>query len=348
MGRRKLIWHIGVADPPREIVGANLQAHRARLAESGFEVVASADEAVRAAHEVRRSHRQAGLSSLDVEGRWARICARVWKHRGVSLLSTPAVCAADKDRIRFALDQLGGIEVHLVLSLDSISQQLYGGWLAELRRGRSPGWDTYVQRVVAEERGHRQAEEFWSGHEIEQILSRWGWTLHPDRLHVIAEPSVESQWAAFLDIAGATEQLDPVVPPYADPAGVVVLRKVNRQLDEPVSEPAYLLSRGEPERTAMPVVATPGLDPLIARWAASIGAAGHDLRGSLAGLSEPALTTDLPGARDQLGSAVEALSDALAENSRLRALVGTLEADRDRLDRKRRKLKRRLAGRAGN
>ena len=49
----------------------------------------------------------------------------------------------------------------------------------------------------------------------------------------------------------------------------------------------------------------------------------------------------LPGPRDQLGVAVDALADALAENSRLQARVAELESERDRLDRKRRKWKRR-------
>ncbi len=71
-------------------------------------------------------------------------------------------------------------------------------------------------------------------------------------------------------------------------------------------------------------------------------AAGHDLRGDLDLLVDQGEGTSLPGARDQLGVAVDALADALADNSRLRTAVLGLEADRDRLDRKRRKLKRRL------
>ena len=49
----------------------------------------------------------------------------------------------------------------------------------------------------------------------------------------------------------------------------------------------------------------------------------------------------MPGPRDQLGVAVDALADALAENARLQKLVAELEHERDRLDRKRRKWKHR-------
>jgi hypothetical protein len=348
MARRTLIWHIGLADPARDVIGANLRAHAPGLEATGRRVVGTTDEAALATHELLRTHRAAGLRREEVEGQWARICDRVWEHKGVSLLSTPDLCAADKDHLRLALDPLIGIEVHLVVSADSWSQQLYGGWLAELRAGRTTSWDTYVGRVLARvtdsgAQPHRQAESFWAGHELASILARWGWTFHADRLHVVAESAPAEQWAAFLDIAGVRDsaELAPVVPPYADPAGVAVLRKVNRQLDDrlPVAT-TDLLTRAEEEQAAMPVVDTSPLVPLLDRWRAAF--AGYDVRGDLDALVDTAEPTALPGPRDQIGVAVGALAEALSENARLRGRVTTLESDNARLDRKRRKHKRRV------
>ncbi len=340
MARRKLIWHIGLAQAPRPVVGANLQAHRESLESAGVSVAASTDEARLATHELLRNHRGAGLSRAEVEGQWARICDRVWSHKGVSLLSTPDLCAADKDQIRLALDPLIGLEVHLVVTLDSFSQQLYGAWLAELRTGRTTGWDKYVGRVLAEPREHRQADQFWAGHELASILARWGWTFHADRLHVVAQADAGSHWTELLAVAGVESELPPVIPPYADPAGVAVLRKVNRQLEGPLGGGSlHLLTSPDHERAAMPVVRTTALDPLVERWESTLSSLGHDVRGSLAMLTETGDATDLPGPRDQLGVAVDALADALAENARLRTRVTELESDRDRLDRKRRKWK---------
>ena len=168
-----------------------------------------------------------------MEGQWARICDRVWKHKGVSVLSTPDVCAADKDQLRFALDQLIGVEVHLVLTVDSFSHQLYGAWLAELRAGRSTGWEKYVRRVRRRcRREHRQAEAFWAGHGVDR---------HPGPLGLDAAPRAAARdrrrrgWPSSgrrtSTSPGCGADLAPVVPPYADPAGVAVLRKVNRQLE---------------------------------------------------------------------------------------------------------------------
>lgn len=347
MARRKLIWHIGLAQAPRAVLPANLTAHHDAIEAAGVRVVASAHQAQLATHELLRTHRAAGLSRPEVEGRWARICDRVWEHKGVSVLSTPDLCAADKDQLRLALDPLIGIEVHVVVTLDSFSQQLYGGWLAELRAGRTTGWDTYVTRVLEHVtdgvREHRQAEDFWAGHDLASILARWGWTFHADRLHVVARDDVAGQWSEFMAISGlSAESLPCVVPPYADPAGVAVLRKVNRQLEAPLAVSSLdLLVAPDEDKAALPLAPTGSLQPLVERWGTALAHAGYDVRGDLAVLVDTGAERALPGPRDQLGVAVDSLADALAENSRLHEQLRELRTQRDRLDRKRRKWKRR-------
>jgi hypothetical protein len=347
MSRRKLIWHIGLADAPRPLLPANLAAHAEALAAAGVQVASSSDEARLATHELLRTHKQASVTRREVEGCWARITDRVWAHKGVSVLSTPDLCVADKDQIRLALDPLIGVEVHLVVTLDSFSQQLYGGWLAELRAGRTTGWDKYAARVVAASPEHAQAERFWAGHDVPAVLSRWGWTFRPDRLHVIAPSSGEQQWSSFLEVAGIPlAGVDPVVPAYADPAGVAVLRRVNRLLEEPLVPGTLALltsaDHSDRARSAMPEAPVEGLEPLVSSWTELLASSGHDVRGDLSMLVSPASEVPLPGPRDQLGVAVDALSEALTENSRLRTSVAQLEASHERLRRKRRKLKRRL------
>lgn len=204
MSKRKLIWNFGLAHSARPVVAAGLAAHAESLEAHDVRVVASQAEARLATHDLLRTHRSAGLDRSEVEGQWARVCDRVWKHNGVSVLSTPDLCVADKDQIKLALDPLTGVEVHLVLTVDSRSEQLYGGWLAEPRK-------------------HRQAEEFWAGHDLEQLLARWGWTFRSERLHVLADESVAAQWSAFLELAGLEGTgLDVVVPACPDPLDLAV------------------------------------------------------------------------------------------------------------------------------
>ena len=172
------------------------------------------------------------------------------------------------------------------------------------------------------------------------MLSRWGWTFHAERLHVVASPDVGEHWRQFLDIAGLpADDKRAVLPPYADPAGVAVLRRVNRQLEEPLAPGSVELLTGvDRAASAMPAVPTQTLRPLVERWGETL--VGHDLRGELATLIDEGEAHPLPDTKDQLGAAVDVLADALVENSRLSKLVTTLESERDRLDRKRRKWKR--------
>jgi hypothetical protein len=341
MSKRLLVWHVGAAQPARPVIAANLTAHHESLEAEGVQVAATAEEARLVTHELLRTHRAAGLSRSQVEGHWSRLCDRVWKHKGVSLLSTPDLGVADKDQIKLALDPLIGVEVHLVFTVDSFSQQIYGGWLAELRAGRTTDWDKYAARVLSPSPDHQQAERFWAGHDLDALLSRWGWTFRAERLHVVASPDVREHWRQFLEIARLPfDARSALVPAYADPAGVAVLRKVNRQLEEPLADGSVELLTGfDREGSAMPAVPTTTLRPLVERWADSL--AGHDLRGDLALLLDGDAEQRLPGPRDQLAAAVDVLAEVLAENSRLRALAASLEKDRDRLDRKRRKWKRR-------
>jgi hypothetical protein len=344
MGRRRLFWHIGLSDPARPVIGASLEAHHEALDEAGVRLVATPDEVRSATHELLRTRHHAGLSRREVEGRWARICDRVWSHKGISVLSTPDLCVADKDQIRLALDPLIGIEVHLVVTVESISQQLYGGWLAELRAGRSTGWEKYVDRVLAAVPQERQAERFWAGHDVPAVVNRWGWTLHADRVHVIAARDVADHWHAFLEGAGiAGDGMPAVVPPYADPAGVAVLRSVNRQVADPLRrETVRLLAAPAPEASAMPTAPTAPLGSRMHEWTHGLVAAGHDVQGDLTQLLDEGAPGSGARRRDQLAVAVDALAEALTDNSRLRTDLAALEQDRDRLARKRRKLKRRL------
>ncbi len=99
---------------------------------------------------------------------------------------------------------------------------------------------------------------------------------------MVASPDVREHWRQFLDVAGLPSGgHPPVVPAYADPAGVAVLRRVNRQLEEPlVPGSVELLTGIDREESAMPVVPTATLRPLVERWADTLAA--HDLRGDLA------------------------------------------------------------------
>lgn len=353
MARRTLIWHLGLPQAARPVVPGSLAAHADALDDLGRRVVATPDEAALATHELLGTHRAAGLRRKDAAGAWARIADRVWAHRGVSLLSTPDLAAADKDELRLALDPLIGIEVHLVLGVDPLAEQVYGAWVAELLAGQRLGLRKFSARVVDGLLGAPggtpggPAARFAAGHDLGAVVDRWGWTFHADRVHVVAGTG-QQQWASVLDLAGLAEHaaLPPVVAAYVDPAAASVLREVNRQVEEPLpaTESSALLHGDElepDEADPVPARDLKALAPVVARWARDLAEAGHDVRGDLGELLPERESVSLPGPRVRLHVAAEALAGVLAERAELRAQVRALEEEVATLDRKRRTWKRR-------
>lgn len=347
MARRKLIWHLGLPDPARPVLPATLDTHREPLAGLGVQVAADAAEAERAVHELRHTHREAGLRRKDVQGTWSRIADRVWSHRGTSVVSTPGLCAAEGEWLRLALDPLIGVEVHLVLTAEPLADQVYGAWVADLLRGGRTGLRKHAGRVVRAA-GSPGADDggFWAGHDLAAVAARWGWTFHADRVHVVAG-APEEHWAAVADLLGADPTaLPPVVAPYVDPAAAAVLREVNRRAEEPVApaERRALLDGDDGEAEGAAPRSGRDLAPLapvVEGWSKALAEAGHDVRGDLGALLATQAAEPLPGARVRLQVAAQVLAEALAERGSLRERVAELEAEVATLDRKRRTWKRR-------
>ena len=79
--RSRSSWS-GCRTPASRSLTAALEQHRDTLSDVGVTAPAkSADEAFRAAVELRREHRAWGLRRKDVEGTWSAICRLALKQR---------------------------------------------------------------------------------------------------------------------------------------------------------------------------------------------------------------------------------------------------------------------------
>ena len=200
------------------------------------------------------------------------------------MLSTPDLCVADKDQIRLALDPLIGVEVHLVVTVDSFSQQLYGGWLAELRAGRATGWDKYVGRVLAQPPGARApAGRAVLGRPRPGCAAEQMGMDLPRRAAARGGVSRrEGALAQFLDIAG--------LPAGGLPSGGAGVRRPGwcrrAAQGEPTARGPLVAGLGRaadrrrPRASAMPAVPTATLRPLVERWADTLAPAGTTCAGT--------------------------------------------------------------------
>lgn len=280
LSRRRVFWHVGPDDPGTAFVAEALQRQRAEL------------------------------EALDVAvpgGRWHEIEDQVWAHKGVSLVSTPRVARAGKDRVALRLSGLRDVELHLVVLVRDLPSQVHAAWQEGLSRGSTTTLERYASRVLDPARSHWQAEEFWAGRDLSAILPRWTRAIHADRVHVVAAPAdPDGVWRTFLTQAGIGDLDRP--EGFAPPVRSAQL-DVERVLE------------------------------ITTTWSKLVADRGFDLTGSL--IAAHALAAPIATAHDQ--AVVDLLAATTTEVERLGAEVAALRLENAHLDRKRRKHKRRLA-----
>jgi hypothetical protein len=106
MARRRIFWHIGPDDLGTGYLAHALDVRRAELAEAGVLVPGTPAAWELATAELRQNHQQLGYRRREVTGQCAALARLGWRHRGVTVLSTPGLAGATADQVSFALDGL--------------------------------------------------------------------------------------------------------------------------------------------------------------------------------------------------------------------------------------------------
>jgi hypothetical protein len=197
MAKQKTFLLVGLAHAGVPLLTAALYRHRDELAAAGIRVPArSADEAFRAAVEVRREHRAWGLRRRDVEGTWSEVCRRALKHHETAIAGHELLAGAAPDEIALLVDGLAGTQVHVVV-LAAVPDARVGLFPDEL--------------------------------DLAGVVRRWETAVAtPDRLHVVVtdrtDPGVA--WQALGRLAGFDAQDLPLPDPatVAAPADTASLR----------------------------------------------------------------------------------------------------------------------------
>ncbi len=368
MARRKVFLHIGLPGSGGGFLEHALLTHAEPLEALGVDVVAdSVEELLRVAVETRRDHKEWGYARSDVEGTWASMCRRVFRSKGDAVVSQELLAGADAGQAALFLDGLAGREVHLVLTVRDPGSQVVAGWERDVKSGGSVSFSRFHRRA-AEPPDREPSRSFWTDQDLVEVLDRWAVTIKPHRVHVIAVPPIDDPramiWAAFGEIVGFDpSSLSPAVARASQPGlgttEVAVLRSVNEAIDGRIEGAMrrtvvkrYFADRILGDTGARPAASPPELyDELLERaerWQKRLSNAGYDVHGESAHLLplEPArsvLSPDDVPARERLRTTTDALAHVLVEVARLREHNEQLEVRNAKLEKKRRKLKRRLA-----
>ncbi|WP_110180915.1 hypothetical protein [Nocardioides solisilvae] len=263
-----------------------------------------------------------------MDGAWEQLVRKVHRAKGPVIVSHEILAAAKSDKIAKAMNDLDGVEVHVVYSARDLARQLPAAWQETIKQGRR--W-TYRRFLTKMERG-----DIWfaKAFDLPRVLERWGARIPPERVHLVTVPhgrAGDVLWHRFAEAFGIDPAWAPLDSERANRslgvAEVQLLRKLNRRLGLDLrTEPTYdvlvrqMLAQGElANRESQPVTLPPDrydwveaqADEWI-RWVAESGihVVGdvEDLRPRRPDPTEEWVNPDKVRARPQLAVAMDALT----------------------------------------
>lgn len=271
-----------------------------------------------------------------VSKHWDALAAKARKVEGTVVISQEILAAATREQARRVLDSFPGDEVHVVVTARDLARQLPAEWQESVKHRRSLSFRQYARRV----RRSSQTDSdfwFWRVQGLPDVLTRWGSTLDPGRVHLVTVPPSgtprDELWNRFAHVLG----LDPFAA-YADSqavnqsvgtAEIAVLRRLNKRLRElGVGRPVYvevvrewltrevLAGRDGQVKPELPPRMWPFVERVSDQWCEWVRESGFDVVGDLDDLiphppEVPPPHPDRPPAEDALAAAVDALAAAV-------------------------------------
>ncbi|WP_162598672.1 hypothetical protein [Nocardioides gilvus] len=348
--RRKLLLHVGTPKTGTSHLQDVLFRNRAVLATQGLHYPGERfDSHFRAAIDLMGLH-WAGLGE-ESAGAWDELAAEVRNARGTSIISHEVLAAAKPAQVRRALESLGDMEVHLIISARDLVRQIPAEWQENVKHNSSVSFANFLERIQDPERGSRVASWFWRVQDLPDIIERWGAGLPPEQIHLITVPPRgaprDELWSRFsrvfgldglwgLDLAAARAN------PSMGVAETTLVRKINRKvrgqlpghygaLVRELLVHKTLSHRSDSPRISLPPEWEQRAMKISAGWVEELGSRGYDLVGDLDDLrGHPGggdwVDPDRPGAKALNRVALDVIEALLNETARLRDVEQDLKA----------------------
>ena len=342
--RRRVFVHIGAPKTGTTYLQERLFLNRALLGEHGVHYpVGMREDMFFPALDVSRI-KWPGFYD-KVSGEWDALLRRVRHHDGTVVVSHEVLAATRPDRIKVAMSDLAeDAEVHVVMTARDIARQVAADWQEELKNYSRTSFANHLRKIRSTD-PRSQKLWFWRAQSIPQVLSRWGYSLPPERIHLITVPQrgqagPDELWSRFCRVIGADPAWGPRVGEKTNPSlGVgeaTMLRRLNRRLRRAGIERAdhrklvyftivhgTLLERENKPRITLPPDAFDWAEDIAHQWTDWITASGIDVVGDLGELmprrpdpDAPWVDPDRPGPRLVGQAAMEALVAMVEEASR--------------------------------
>ncbi|HSV38277.1 MAG TPA: DUF6752 domain-containing protein [Nocardioidaceae bacterium] len=238
---KTLYLHVGAPKSGTTYLQRVLEANRSVLADAGVLVVGDNHlDRIHAAMVVREDPRLAKLGP-QANNAWQRLVKQVRDWSGAkAILSYELFAGADADQVEKALKDLGGIDVHVVVTARDFARAVPSAWQERLKFALTTGLEEWKPRP--ESAGPR-AEWGWRTMDPAGVARRWGRRLPAAHVHIVTVPRAgadkDELWRRFaaacdLDVPGLSTDVERV----NESMGVVaaeLLRRVNEKVEDPIS-----------------------------------------------------------------------------------------------------------------
>lgn len=299
----------------------------------------------------------------EAVGAWDRLAGHIREWEGTAIVSHEILATASRAQVRRALGSFGDAEVHVVYSARDLVRQIPAEWQENVKHRKTIGYREFLGTVQDPARTGSLASWFWGVQEVPDVLSRWGSSLPPDRVHLVTVPRPGAPrdllWQRFALVFGINTDEFGAVGDRANPSlGVaesVVMRRINERVNDGVlSNHHYrelarellahrtLSARTGSTRLGLPPDVTDWAESLSGKWIDSLEQSGYDVVGSLDELRpEPAdeqvafADPDAPDEAEVADATVDAVVALLGEAARLREVEHTLNDELETVRRER-------------
>lgn len=324
--------HIGEPKSGTTYLQAMLEQNRGSLEAVGL-LTPGPREQIRAAQDAIR-HRSDGQL-------WQALADRLLAWPGShALVSMETLCRANPAAVKRAVRAFGAAEVRVHVTVRDVLRSLPAQWQQSTQHRKTWTWPEYAGAVVSSDSRNPATNNFWSQHDLEAIVDRWGKLVGAENVYVITVPPAGADplllWQRFTQALALPAVEVAAVKPSNESLGEVsaeLMRRVNVAIEPlELTEKQYnhtmraILARDvlAPRRSAEPKVLPP---PEAAAWAereaqrmiAAVTASGvrvvgdlDELRPQASAVGEPARQPSDPELLDAAVDAVRGLVQALA------------------------------------
>ena len=230
---RRVYLHVGAPKSGTTYLQRVLRHNQAALARQGVLVAGRTHaDLVHAGFVIREDPRLQGLPERAARS-WDRIVDEIRAFPGdVAVVSYELLAGARRRQARRAIDNLAGLEVHVIVTTRDLGRAVSSAWQERLKFALTEPLESWRPRPASDS---VRAEWGWRTMDPGSVASRWGATLPPEQVHIVTAPRgggmPTALWDRFAEACSLEDvRLDLNVPMANESLGVAaaeVLRRVN-------------------------------------------------------------------------------------------------------------------------